>query len=56
VLDELSAPRVFRDAAQLVIGKFAAVQLVLEHGEESRTLVRRDQSEYVFELALLLPA
>jgi hypothetical protein len=27
---------------------------MLEHGEESRTLVRRDQSEYVFELVLLL--
>jgi len=48
------APCVFCDAAQLATVKVATAQVVCEHVEERRLLVGRDQSEYVFELVLLL--
>jgi hypothetical protein len=53
VLEEC-APCAFRDAAQLASSKFATAQLVCQHLEEGHTLRRWDQSEYVFELVLLL--
>ena len=38
------APYAFRDEAQLASSKFATAQLVCQHLEEGRTLLRWDQS------------
>jgi hypothetical protein len=51
---EECAPRAFRDAAQLASSKFATAQLVCQHLEEGRTLLRWDQSDDIFDLVLLL--
>jgi hypothetical protein len=53
VLEE-RAPRAFCDAAQLALSKFATAQLVCQHLEERHTLLRRDQSDDIFDLVLLL--
>ena len=47
------APCAFRDEAQLASSKFATAQLVCEHLEEGRTLLRWDQSDDIFDLVLL---
>jgi len=51
---EECAPCAFRDAAQLASSKFATAQLVCQHLEEGRTLLRWDQSDDIFDLVLLL--
>ena len=47
------APCAFRDAAQFALSKFATAQLVCQHLEEGCTLLRRDQSDDIFDLVLL---
>ena len=47
------APCAFRDAAQFALSKFATAQLVCQHLEEGRTLLRWDQSDDIFDLVLL---
>jgi hypothetical protein len=53
-ISEEMTPCAFCHAAQLASSKFATAQLVCQHLEEGRTLLRWDQSDDIFDLVLLL--